>query len=291
MSVRRVSKIRSRIIPDHSANCRLTQRDRHVIALVALHGVASGSQLQRFGHFRSTSRRNRCLRRMFDAKYLRRTFVACGPYAAEAIYVLGPHGASVAAEQTGLDLTELRRQACRHPARMYLEHHLAVLDVRLSIMKPPPGVLVHDFATEPECRHEYELVRGPKRMRALIKPDGFVMVERLGAIRSAFLEVDRGHVSLPQMKGVFERYNAYLRDGVFRSTYNLASPFEVLVITTAGNRRIGHLSALAKGLQVRVRFALLDDLADLGFYGQVWRAAPSGPVHGFFDTPIKEVIR
>lgn len=118
-----------------SASCKgarlITSRDRSVIALVALHGAASRKQLMELGHFTSVSRANRRLRLLCQSKFLRPTFIAIGPRQSETIYVLGPAGSTIAAEDCDLDLFELKRHSRRDPQRMYLEHHLGVLDVRL----------------------------------------------------------------------------------------------------------------------------------------------------------------
>ena len=271
MSVCRAGKSRHRLVPEPDAIVRLTDRDRSLIRTVALHGAASRSQLATIGQFTSISRANRRLRALFDGNYLRRTYVASGPFSPEAVYILGPRGVPIAVEETNLDPIELARQSRRRPERMFLEHLLGVLSIRLELYQAPNSITVKEFASEPECRHEYVVKLGHKSYKRLIKPDGYFLVDADGLLRPYFLEFDRGHVSLRQMKWVFERYALYFTEGAFGSAYALGLPFEVLVVTTAGKRRIAHLEALVKGTIPIVRFAAVSDIQSFGLFGSVWR--------------------
>jgi hypothetical protein len=264
---------------------RVTERDREIIATVALHGAASRAQLMDLGHFSSPSRANRRLRLLWEAKYLRRAFIATGPHQNETIYVLGPAGATIAAEDCNLELVQLKRQASRAPERMYLEHHLLVLSVRLQAREVSGNVRLVDFLSEPECRHEYVVVSGSRKARRLIKPDAVAIFERAGEQLPVFIEVDRGHVSLPQMSGVFERYGHYWADGAFAAADygNTDIPFTVAVITTAGPRRIYHLMQLAKRVPVLVRFANFADVRSNGLLGAMWFRANDGEPGGLWD--------
>ncbi|MDQ2986777.1 MAG: replication-relaxation family protein [Armatimonadota bacterium] len=221
------------------------------------------------GYFKSVSRANRRLRQLFDCNYLRRTQIASGPYCLETVYLLGPKGVSIVAESAITSRLELSRHSQRPPQRAFLEHHLGVLSLRISLQLTPPGARLNEFLTEPECRHEYEIVKGARKIKRVIKPDGFADVQFFKRRFSFFIEFDRGNCSIPQMRGVFERYAAYMREGAFQSVYK-ENMFEVLVVTTAGKRRIDHLVAIAKGHGVNVRFATMEDINAVGFYGPVW---------------------
>ncbi|MBX3097874.1 MAG: replication-relaxation family protein [Fimbriimonadaceae bacterium] len=277
MSASRIVRARSRSQRDPSAKGRLTTRDRALVQLVALSGAASRSQIMGLGFFESVSRANRRLRYLFDARYLRRTQLATGANSLETVYVLGPAGVLIAAELAVMERAELQRHAARQPERSYLEHHLGVLSLRLMANRPSgEGPRSFEFLTEPECRHEYHLVRGSKSIRRLIKPDAYFEIGTELDRSHFFLEFDRGNCSLMQMKGVFERYGHYAREGAFGSVYGQGS-FEVLVVTTAGKRRIAHLAAIAKGCGADVRFATMQDVCTMGFYSTVWRGDPDEP--------------
>ncbi len=267
--------------PNLNGARRVTKRDRQIISTVALHGAASRAQVMALGHFSSVSRANRRLRLLCGAKFLRRTYIATGPYLTEAIYVLGPAGASIAVEECDLDPTEMKRQGQRVPERMYLEHHLLGLSVRLLAARVGGGVQLVHFLSEPECRHEYEV----KSNRRLIKPDAYALFERAGKLHPTFIEVDRGHVSLSQMSGVFTRYRDYLTDGAFTDAYELNGPFTVAVVTTSGLRRIDHLRRLAGRKSLVVKFTTYRELQAQGFSSTIWLSAHHCQRGTLWDEP------
>lgn len=107
-------------------------------------------------------------------------------------------------------------------------------------------------------------------LRRIIKPDGAATFESKEHRFIVFVEFDRGHVSLPQMAGVFDRYAAYWREGSFCSVYGTDCVFTVAVITTAGQRRIDHLLKLAARSPVPVKIAKFSDLRMYGFGSAIW---------------------
>jgi hypothetical protein len=152
---------------------------------------------------------------------------------------------------------------------MFLEHHLAVMEVRLAAQKDAARQQadIEVYLAEIECRHEYTVGAS----RRIIKPDGLLLVRQDNQKLALFLEVDRGCVSLVQMAKTFGRYQSYLTDGAFRDCYEEDS-FEVLVITTAGQRRIAHLEALTKSNRSPlIRFTTLDNVLSHGFFGPIWQ--------------------
>ncbi len=283
MSANRTAKIRCRSRQDHSVIVKLTDRDRGLIKTVAFHGAASRGQLMALGYFKSVSRANRRLRQLFDCNYLRRTQVASGPYSLETVYLLGPKGVSIVAESAITNRLELSRHAQRPPQRSYLDHHLGVLSLRIAMQLTPHGTRLNEFLTEPECRHEYEIVKGSRKIKRIIKPDGFADIQFFKRRSVFFIEFDRGNCSIPQMRGVFEHYAAYMREGAFQSVYK-ENMFEVLVVTTAGKRRIDHLVAVAKSCGINVRFATMEDINAIGCYGPVWVDCLKGTKRQLFQV-------
>lgn len=269
MSASHVASNRNRLKADGGRLVRLTERDLQLIESVALAGVATRRQIMELGFFSSVSRGNRRLRCLFDGGYLRRTFLSTGAYAAEAAYLLGPAGAPLLADRCGMDIVDVRKQAQRQPARMYLDHHLAMVEVRLAIEADAAkrGIEVVAHYWEGECRHEYTL----SSQRRIVKPDGFFLVRTGDRSLVAFLEVDRGCVSRDQLAKTFRRYRDYLTDGAFTACYGQDS-FEVLLVTTVGRRRIDNLLRLTRAGSPAVRFATLADVERLGFFGPIWRS-------------------
>lgn len=252
---------------------RLTCRDRMVIGEVARYGAISRSQLMELGFFNSVSRANRRLRMLADGKFLRRTYLATGPQQNATIYVLGPVGAEVAVEDYAFDPVEMRRHGRRSPERMYLEHHVGIVSVRLAAMREESELRLAHFVAEPDCRHEYEVVLHGRVSRRLMKPDALAVFAIGDSPFSVFIEYDRGNTSLTQMASQFRRYASYWAETAFQSAYETDVPFTVAVVTTAGKRRIENLLRLTQQMAVSVMFTTFAQLESQGFGADIWKSA------------------
>lgn len=266
---------------------RLTHRDRKVIGEVARYGAISRCQLMELGFFGSISRANRRLRLLVDGKFLRRTFVATGPQQNSTIYVLGPIGAEVASEDCSFDLVEMKRHGLRSPERMYLEHHLGVVSVRLTAMRATTGLRLVRFVAEPDCRHEYEVVVRGNSIKRLMKPDALAFFDQGNLVLSVFIEYDRGNTSLPQMASLFGRYESYWTETAFQSAYETDVPFTVAVVTTAGRRRIDNLARLTRKSAVSVKFTTFALLESQGFGAAIWKSTKADGFSTLWD-PLPE---
>lgn len=262
---------------------RLTCRDRMVIGEVARYGAISRGQLMELGFFNSVSRANRRLRLLVQGRFLRRTFVAIGPQQNSTIYVLGPGGVEVAVEDHSFDPVEMKRHGLRSPERMYLEHHLGIVSVRLAAMRERGALRLAHFVAEPDCRHEYEVVVRGQVIKRLMKPDALALFELGGSLLAVFIEYDRGNTSLTQMASLFRRYQAYWTETAFQSAYETDAPFTVAVVTTAGRRRIENLSRLARQMAVSVVFTTFAQLQSQGFGAAVWKSAKADEFSTLWD--------
>jgi len=284
--------VRDRVTPDMSEIVKLTARDGELISHVALHGAVTCKQLVHLGLFGSTSRANRRLRSLFDGHYLRRTFLAGGPYGAEAVYLLGPAGCPIVVRETGLDVEDVARWSTRQPVRTYLEHHLATMSVRLAIRCDAArmGISIKTYLAEALCRHEYTVGSHGRESRRIIKPDGFFHAEFQGVDLAVFLEVDRGCVSSKQLSRTFSRYRSYLTDGAFGDCYEQPN-FQVLLITTAGPRRIENLKRLTKSdLEPLIRFTTMEAVEQHGFFGPIWGRCGVAQCETLFFDRSPEVV-
>lgn len=266
---------------------RLTLRDRKVIGEVARYGAISRCQLMELGFFGSISRANRRLRLLVDGKFLRRTFVATGPQQNSTIYVLGPIGAEIAAEDCSFDPSEMKRHGLRSPERMYLEHHLGVVSLRLTATRVTTDLRLVRFVAEPDCRHEYEVVVRGKSIKRLMKPDAFAVFDQGNSLLSVFIEYDRGNTSLPQMALLFGRYESYWTETAYQSAYETDVPFTIAVVTTAGRRRIDNLARLTRKVAISVKFTTFAQLESQGFDAVIWRSAKTDRLSALWD-PLHE---
>lgn len=267
--------MRKRSVPVPDRRLRLTARDDLLFERVFLHRAVTKDHLVATGFFGSTPRANQRLRLLFDHGYLRRAYVAAGPYAAKAVYLPGPAATDILARNLEIPREEVARQARKEPGRIFLEHSLACADLRLEIEAAAKAgaFAVESYLPEPLCRHEYVFRRGGKDDRRILKPDGYVELARGDQRLRGFLEMDLGHVSSEQMSRSFLHYRAYLVDGLFEEAYG-ADNFEVLVVTTAGARRIANLMRAARAAgNPRIRFASFRAVREFGFSGASWSVA------------------
>ncbi|MGV3615175.1 MAG: replication-relaxation family protein [Fimbriimonas sp.] len=253
----------------------LTPRDERVLGRVFLHRVLTKNHLIAMGIFGSTPRANQRLRLLFDHGYLRRAFVAAGPHASKAVYLPGPASIDLLARNLEIPREEVARQARKEPGRIFLEHSLACADLRVVIegAAKAGAYTVETYLPEPLCRHEYVVQRGGNDDRRVLKPDGYVSLACGDRRLNAFLEIDMGHVGSAQIARSFLHYASYLADGLFQESYGEGG-FLVLVVTTAGPRRIANLARVAGSVKSpRIRFATADAVFSVGFGGRVWSSA------------------
>lgn len=263
--------------------CPPMGRDAALVRRIYLHRVLRRDQLIRMGFFSSVPRANACLKRLVDRRMLRRAYVAHAGPSAQAAYLAGPAATAWLAAELDLEPAEVARFTRRPPARSFLEHSLASADLRLELESAAraAGGTVEAYLEEPLCRHEYEIVRGGKALKRVLKPDGYARVRLGNETRDLFLECDLGHVSSGQMGRSFERYRSYLSDGLFEEAYG-AESFELLVVTSAGLRRVRNLLSLAPSGRPRVRAATFADVRARGFLGSVWRSSPDSAPEPLF---------
>ncbi|BBO23184.1 MAG TPA: hypothetical protein DCQ94_06755 [Nitrospira sp.] len=266
---------------------RLTSRDRRVIGEIARYGAISRGQLMELGFFSSVSRANRRLRLLVEGKFLRRTFVATGPQQNSTIYVLGPAGVDVAVEDNSFDPIEMKRHGRRSPERMYLEHHLGVVSIRLVAIRESSDLRLLRYIAEPDCRHEYEVVVRGRVIKRLMKPDALAVFAHGDSMLSVYIEFDRGNTSLPQMAALFARYEAYWAETAYQSAYETDIPFTVALVTTAGRRRIDNLSRLTRRAAVSVTFTTFAQLESKGFGAAIWKSAKTEEFSTLWD-PLPE---
>lgn len=278
--------VRSRFKPAPASGMRLEERDRELLCDLFWQRAMSRSQLQRL-YFSSLVRANARLRLLFDHGFVTRYFLPAAPYGAQAVYSLGKAAVPTVARALELEEDEVKRQCRFSGTPTFLEHTLAVVEVRLALQEAAqqaPHLEFDLWVPEPLCRHEYEVepVGGLGAWRKeVFKPDGFARLRRRedGAYLSLFLEVDLGHTSARQFAGKVAMHGKYLRQGLFREIYG-TDTFQTLVVTT-GPRRVGNLLALCREMESDgFRFTTFEALEAEGPLAATW----SGP---FSEAPLR----
>lgn len=240
---------RSRFKPQPNAGMRLEERDKELLCDLFLHRAMARGQIQAL-YFSSLVRCNARLRQLFDHGFVRRYYHPAAPYGAQAVYMVGKSAAAFIAKRLEMELRDVQRQISGTKSPTFVEHTLAIIDVRIALMsavRDNPRVGVERWLAEPLCRHEYDIraVEGTWR-KEVFKPDAFVRLHLSHERRylSYFLEVDLGHTSARQFVEKVHMHRRYLESGLFQQIYGGTS-CAMLVVTT-GERRLQNLQSLAR---------------------------------------------
>lgn len=269
--------VRDRFRPQIVAGMRLEERDEELLCDLFWQRAMSRSQLQAL-YFGSVGRCNARLRLLFDHHFVTRYYLPAAPFGAQAVYGLGRAGAPIVARRLEMELLEVKRVVKHSHTPTFLEHTLAIVDVRLALQRAIEGredVEIERWLAEPLCRHEYDIrsTQGAGRwQKEVFKPDGFVRFYHRPSQRDVnyFLEVDLGHTSSRQFAGKIMMHRRYKESGLFRELYGGES-FRTLVVTT-GPRRVGNLVELAQEQgSDRFWFTTFAQLEEHGPLGAIWR--------------------
>lgn len=269
MFANRSSARRNREVPDARRRVILTDRDRQLLVDLFLQRAMTRRQLQDLRYFSSTSVANDRLRKLFDAGYLRRSFLSTGAYATEAVYYVGKSAVPEIVLNLGLDLREVTRLTSPGSST-HLAHAIAATDARITFLRGAPAGIGAKWLTEPECRHEFTLESSANSRIHVLKPDGALVVNGREA-GFFFVEIDRGHVSRDQFEHACVTYRKYLDGGLAEQTHGRYK-FQVICITTGGSLRIRHLGNAANRAGIALRLATRADFA-ADPYGDIWQSA------------------
>lgn len=245
----------------------LTDRDRAVLRDVFLQRAVTRKQLMRLGHYGSTTVATERLRLLFDHGYLQRSSVATDLSTTELVHRLGRRAVSELVRHLGVDRKEVLR-AVEADAPGALGHGLAVTEARIAFMQNLPEGVSAEWLAEVQVRHEYR--HGVARH--VLKPDGAVLVSRTGRVAIAFIEVDRGNVSLPQFERSCTSYRRYFELGLAKEIYGVTDPV-MLCVVHAGDRRLFHLLESSRRAGLPAFFALATDMDSHGPYEAIWRCS------------------
>jgi hypothetical protein len=259
---------------------RLQERDVELLAWVFSHGLAERDHLQQ-KFFGTTSRCNERLLQLVRGGYL----VRCErrlQRSEQSLYRVTGSALKLLPAVFGADLKHLQRV---HAARTHqqVDHALGLVDLNLAFHRTAavtPCVEVDLWLPEFQCRHAYRSQFNGVLKSRVFKPDAFLRlsVEGHGYI-SAFLEYDRGHVSLPKWRETMLNHAAYRASGLFERVYGTKDGFITLVVTTGGPRRVQHMQQAARRVaSERALFTTeAQALRDKPF-GPIWQTADGSPV-------------
>lgn len=252
----------------------LQTRDRAIVTAVHACRHLTRSQLQRLLRIPTVSRINARLRKLYDHRFLDRTFVPVSLASSEALYTIGVHGVPLVAEALGCasdTIAALRRKG-GHLTPHTLLHDVQVNDVRIALtldVRRLPSCGHFSWRHPDDCAHAFTVPSGGGVRQAAVKPDGFCQLVCDGKQYSFCFELDRSTSSHRKLSQKFDAYVAFLSAGLQAPAYGV-SALHVLVVTKSVQRR-AELHRLVEGPLARhFFFAAFADVQAEPLTAAVW---------------------
>jgi Replication-relaxation len=279
----------------------LTERDQEILRQVYAYRLMTREQIERLlfqpenrqEHLTKTSKVRKRLKLLYQHGYLERIAapIAAGAWAWRPVYRLGRKGAALVASERGIAPDELpywgkgddRDHRTSRPSFLFLDHTLAINDVRISIVQAASacGYRIEKWLDEAQLKSaemkEHVEVKGEqgRSTRVPVIPDAYFVLH-LGDRRThLFLELDRATMTNGRWKTRVLAYLAYLSSGRHRERYGMHSLPRVLVVTT-GEQRLLHLkkATAQAGGQDLFWFTTMDQVtAKSVLSSPIWRLA------------------
>ena len=263
---------------------RLTPRDIALIQAVYRYRVLRRDQAQRL-LFPSKNTANQRLKRLHEHGYLarRRLPVEYGQGSAQALYMLATRGATLVAEERGLDLAEIGWRRCHNRVSSpFLEHTLMINDVRLAVelASREQQWAIETWLPEEELKARPDRVpietEAGQRRRLTLIPDAYFRLVQGSKRASFFLEADRATETNGRWAQKAQAYLAYVQSGAYLRRYG-SNCLRVLVVATSERRMDNLLRATSR--------ACAADGQGLFWFTTLERIEPETVL----DTPIWQV--
>jgi hypothetical protein len=199
-------------------------------------------------HTTLTSVCRRRLQLLWQHEFLHRIIPSVSPAEGRPnyVYCLDRRGADLVAELLEIDREEVNwRARDKRVKPLFLNHALRVSDVRVAITCAARlhGYPLLRWVDERQFKSAREKVPHPEKPgRSLpFEPDGFFAL-RVGNRKACFfLELDRASMQLSRFQDKVRAYDSYRRSGKSLEAYETRN-FRVLTVTTAGEKRLAHIS-------------------------------------------------
>ena len=223
---------------------RLTERDRAVIQAVATYRILRRDQIQSL-FFPSVRTTNAALSRLYHHAFLERLppLLTWGSGDSPTLYTLGAKGRDLLGNTAGR-VSRRSADALRSASRYFLEHTLAVNDVRvaLSVAAARAGYPLEQWITEAEFRVapdkvSYPAADGTAHARPVL-PDAACVIRGPNYTSRLLLEIDMG--TEDNQRFVREKVRpgiAYLRSELYKRRFGFQSG-RWLIITTSQQRML-----------------------------------------------------
>lgn len=270
--------------PEQPRQMRETENDRQVIQLIYQYRILSQQQLERLLN-KSRSRVQQIMMRLYHHEYVERLFlpVFITEGRSPTLYILGKRGVAVLRR---LGIEDMSGQPSKNLTPMFLEHTLAINDVRIAIAQ---ACEQHDWSIltwkgENDLKAAYDRVILPtksgKSQSVSVIPDSYFIVYLPGrGVYNFFMELDRGSMTLDRFRNKMMAYVAYYKSGKYEQRFRYKGFRVLTVVDTVSPQRVENLvkqTETVPAIGNRFWFAHLPALAADNILTQpVWHKAGS----------------
>jgi Replication-relaxation len=252
---------------------RIVVQPRDELLLRELSGmrIIDCEQAKVVAGFRSTTRANARLLKLYQAGLLRRFFQGTTAGGRKALYTLSLKGAH---------LVGVPHQGFRHEndelivTNFFVAHQSAINEVYC---------LVKYSRIEFEGSHfvRWLSLREPLAEGIPLTPDGYFEIGTAQGTVSAFLEVDLGTEGSAVWKKKVTSYLRYATSGVFEEQFG-QKQFRVLVIANS-DHRLQAIRTVVRSMTEKIFwFSTLKAIQQNGFWGSVWTRPVEDTLRSFF---------
>lgn len=210
----------------------LQERDKKIIALCHEYHFLTQEQIRLLSDFGCYARANIRLRKLFDNGYLCRRFLPAFEGRGRILYFLGPRGAEIIAEKSGIDSLKIKqkRKQLSEIRNFSLPHYLLINEFRLAFSlaaKNNQEISLKSWKTQKEI---------PLRLEEKeFYPDAYFVYGYRNKLYSLFLEIDRSTETNKRFAGKVENYLKYGFDGYYRKQSGFQF-FRVLIVCPSAAR-------------------------------------------------------
>lgn len=258
-------------------------RDREMMVAIYSYRHLTREQIEKLLGFNCTRRANSRLRKLFDNRYLSRSFLATTRGSGKALYFLGPQGTAVVARELGLDLGSVKSKVkgISQVKEFFLSHSLELNEVRINLSRAiqnHPEMKLERWINDNDCEQTYSVMVKGEKITRRFRPDGYCRFWYRGKLISSFLELDRSTMTLDRFKKKVQTYHEFARLGFYRQRFGVKY-FRVLVIAPSPERLANLKSAVEQLTNKVFWFTTINKVTATEALGPIWQRAGS---RGYF---------
>jgi Replication-relaxation len=236
----------------------IQERDRHLLAELAVMRVVDREQARIAGGFNSTTRVNTRLLVLARAGLLRRFFLGAAGSGRKALYALSVRGAA----EVGVSVRGPRRKNNEVLIADYFISHQLRVNQLYCLLKY--GTLPHPISFE-----RWVLFFEPLAKNLRLIPDAYFELKTPAGTMAAFLEVDLGHEGLAVWKEKIKKYLELALRGDFERRFG-QEQFRVLIVANSERRLLSIRRVVRAFTQKIFWFATTEAIESNRLFAAIW---------------------